>query len=171
MITLTRPAGTADGRARFLREHVYATYTGLAVVAALAIGIHHATAVGAITTLLVAIVAITLAGFVSDLVSHQIAHGTSPKGPELATMASIALGALASASIPFVALAAAVFGLIPVELALQLSIGIYFVTLLVTSAVATARTATPMGQRLGAIALLLGLGAVVVLMLVIAHLL
>jgi hypothetical protein len=55
------------------------------------------------------------------------------------------------------------------EAALQISVGIYFVTLAAVVLVAARRTRLPWRQQLVALAVLIGLGAVVVLVLVLAH--
>ncbi|HEY8590764.1 MAG TPA: hypothetical protein VIL55_14555, partial [Naasia sp.] len=107
-------------RARFHRERIYATFTGLAVLTVLATEADHLSAWQAVGSLLVAIVAISLAGFVAELVAHQLAHSALPGKSELRTMALIAASAFASASIPFLMLAAAVLGLLPLAAALQI---------------------------------------------------
>ena len=158
-------------RARFHRERIYATFTGLAVLTVLSFEAEHLTAWQAAGSLLVAIVAISLAGFVAELVAYQLAHSALPHLSELRTMTLVAGSAFASASIPFVMLAGAAIGILPLALALQVGIGIYFGTLLVTTLVAAARTHVPWRQQLISIAMLLGLGVIVIVMLVLAHIL
>ena len=162
----TRPP---EERARFHRERIYASFTGVAVLTVLALDAEHLVAWQAVAALLAAIVAISLAGFVAELTAYQLAHSTLPGTGELRTMLLIAAGAFGSASIPFVVLAGAVVGLLPLTLSLQIGIGIYFATLLVTTLLASARTRLPWRQQLISIATLTALGVVVIMMLVLAH--
>ena len=163
----TRPAVE---RARFHKERIYASFTGLATLTVLALDAEHHTPGDAAVTLLVAILAISLAGFVAELGAHQLAHSSLPDRGQLRTMLQVAGAAIGSASIPFIALAAAMLGLLSLTSALQLGIVIYFATLLVVNLVAAARAHLAWRQRLISLSMLLALGVVVILMLVLAHL-
>jgi hypothetical protein len=158
----------AEERARAVKERVYASFTGLAIVTVLALNAR-ASAVDSFLTLLAGIVGISIAGFVAEVIGYQIGHGKLPDRTELLTMVRIAAGAFGSASVALVALASAWIGWLPIETALQISVGIYFITLAVVALVAAHRTRLPWRQQLVALIALIGLGATVVLVLSLAH--
>lgn len=158
-----------EERVRALKERVYATFTGLAIVAALALSGGHGEASDAFFALLAGIGGISAAGFVAEIVAFQVGNGQLPDLAELRTMLRIAFGALGSASVPLIVLAAAWIGWIDLELALRIAIGLYFVTLAAISLIAAWRTRLSWPQRLISLAVILGLGALTVLILVIAH--
>ena len=158
-----------EERARAVTERVYASFTGLAIVSVLALNGAHASAVDSFLSLLAGIVGITIAGFAEEVIGYQIGHGKLPDRTELLTMARIAAGAFGSASIALVALASSWIGWLPIDSALQISVGIYFITLAVVALVAARRTRLPRRQQIVALAALIGLGAVVVLVLALAH--
>lgn len=159
----------ADERARSLKERVYASFTGLSVVTVMVLAGAHPAAPDAFITLAAAITGISIAGFVAEVLAHLVSHKSLPGRVETITMIRIAGGALASASLPLLALLGAWLGFIPVELALQTGIGIYFFTLAAVAFVATHRTGLPWRQQILALAGLVGLGAVVVGVLAVAH--
>lgn len=157
--------------AEALKERVYASFTGLAVVTTLWLNVDHTSARGAFSTLLISIVAIAVAGFVAELIAHQVSHAALPERAELGTMLGIAATALGSASVPLVTLLLAWLELIDLHLALRLSIGIYILVIGAISLLAVLRVRQPWGQRLiglGAL-LLLGLGVVAVLAMAHGH--
>ncbi|WP_434969482.1 hypothetical protein [Microbacterium sp. bgisy207] len=63
----------------YLRERVYATFTGLAIVLVVSQA-DHADADHALLALLFGVLGITIAGLVSDVVSHLAVGGSSPTG-------------------------------------------------------------------------------------------
>ncbi|WP_440710807.1 hypothetical protein [Herbiconiux sp. YIM B11900] len=162
-------ARPVDERMRSLKERVYASFTGLSVVTVMALAAEHPTPPNAFVTLAAAIVGISIAGFVAEALAHLVSHKSLPGRAETTTMIRIAGGALASASVPLLALLAAWMGWIPVELALQTGIGIYFFTLAAVALVAAHRTGLPWRQQVLALAGLVGLGALVVGVLAVAH--
>lgn len=151
-----------------MRESVYATLTGLTIVGVLLFG-SDATVGEAFSSLILGISGIALAGFVAELVAFQISHSRPPDRPELLAMARTALGALGSASIPLAAIAMAALGWISIMLALQLSVGIYFATLIVMLLLAARRTRLGWRQQLVSLVLLLGLAVTVLVTLAIVH--
>jgi uncharacterized membrane protein len=159
----------AEERARAVKERVYASFTGLAIVTVLALDAAHASAVDSFLTLLAGIVGISIAGFVAEVIGYQIGHGMLPDRTELLTMVRIAAGAFGSASVALIALFAAWTGWLSIDVALQISVGIYFITLAVVALVAAHRTRLPWRQQLVALIALIGLGATVVLVLALAH--
>lgn len=158
-----------DERTDALKERVYATFTGLAIVTVLAVGDHGTSAQDAFLGLLAGIAGITLAGFVADLVAHLVSHGATPSVAEVRTMARVSLEALGSASIPLIALALAWGGLLDLDVALRVGVVLYIGVLALVALLAVARTGLPWRQRILALGGLLGLGAVVVGVLVLAH--
>lgn len=152
-----------------LKEQVYASFTGLAIVTVFALDVGHTTARHAFFTLLAGIVGITIAGLVADIIAHFISHAGLPKYVHLRTMMRIAGGAIGSASIPLIVLCAAWMGLFSLQTALQISVGIYLLGLALIALVAAFRTGLPWRQQLIALGSLVGLGATAVAVLVVAH--
>ncbi len=159
----------SDERVRSLKERVYASFTGLSVVTVMALNADAPTPVNAFVTLAAAITGISIAGFVAEAIAHLVSHKGLPNRGETTTMIRIAGGALASASAPLLALFAAWMGLVPVELALQTGIGIYFFTLAAVALVAAHSTGLPRRHQALALSGLVGLGALVVGVLAVAH--
>lgn len=160
----------AEERARALKERIYASFTGLAIVVVIYSDLDHTAALDAFLSLMVGIVGIAAAGFVAEVIAHQVTHTDTPSRADLRTMARISSGALASASIPLLALAAACFGWLSVETAVLTGIGLYLATLLWVAFVAVGRTRLRFSQKLIALLVMLGFCALVVLVLLIAHL-
>ena len=158
-----------DERARSLKERVYASFTGLSVVTVMVLAGEPPLAQDAFVTLAAAIIGISIAGFVAEVLAHLVSHKRLPGRTERRTMVRIAGGALASASAPLLALLAAWMGWISIELALQTGIGIYFFTLAAVAFIAAHRTRLPWRQKVVALGGLLGLGALVVGVLAVAH--
>lgn len=156
-------------RALALKERIYASFTGLAIVSALSIGDDHGTAGDAIWSLAAGIVGITAAGLMAEVIAHQVGNGTYPTPLELLRMMRIALGAITSASLPFLVLAAAAIGAIPLAAALHIAIGLYFAGLIVVVLVAARRTRLPWRKQLLSAAVLVSGGIVVVAVLTLAH--
>ncbi|MGY4857376.1 hypothetical protein [Cryobacterium sp. AP23] len=80
-----------DVRTRALKERIYATFTGLAILAAIT-ATGHSTAWEAFVAVAVGILGISAAGFLAEVVSHQVNHQQSPDRSETGVMARIALG-------------------------------------------------------------------------------
>jgi hypothetical protein len=163
------PTARLDERIRALKERIYASFTGLAILAAVS-RTDHGTAADALLSLGIGVSGIAAAGFLAEVVSHQVAHRRLPAAGELRTMARIALGALGSASAPVVVLALAWGGLLALEWALWIGMSLYAATLVAVTAAATGRTGVAAPQRLLSSAVLLGLASVVVALLQIPHL-
>lgn len=84
-------------------------------------------------------------------------------------MARVSLGAIGSASIALVSLASAWLGLFELKIALQVSIGIYLLMLGLVALLAAHRTGLSWRHQLIALVDLFGLGAAVVIVLILAH--
>ncbi|PXA68444.1 hypothetical protein [Cryobacterium arcticum] len=128
----------AEERARALKERIYASFTGLAIVVVIYSDVDHTAALDAFLSLAVGIIGIAAAGFVAEVIAHQVTHTDTPSRADLRTMARISSGALASASIPLL--------------------------------VAVGRTRLRLSQKLIALVVMLGFCALVVLVLLVAHL-
>ncbi|MFT4258932.1 hypothetical protein [Microbacterium sp.] len=84
-------------------------------------------------------------------------------------MVRIAAGAIGSASIPLIALCMAWLGALTLTIALQISVGIYVLTLGLIALIAVSRAGLPWRHRFIALVGLASLGAIVVLVLIVAH--
>lgn len=162
-------ARDADRRAHVLRERIYATFTGISILIALLFEADHVTALDALIALPVGIGGICIAGLVADVVGHQVTHGRTPSRHDLGTMVRSALNGFASAIVPVVALAGALISAVSIEMALQIGIGMYFLTLIAISLLAVLRSRLDARQVAVALVLLPAAGAVVVAALVLAH--
>ncbi|GAA1057694.1 hypothetical protein GCM10009571_27670 [Agromyces luteolus] len=152
-----------------LKERVYATFTGLAIVLVQHENADHITAGRATLTLLVGIVAITAAGFVADVISHLVVHADFPRGGELRRMLRVAGSALGSASIPLVILVLAVLGVFELKGALFAASIVYIATLALIGYVAVRRSRLAWWEQLVALGLLVLLGLAVVGLQQLAH--
>ncbi|MWV57722.1 hypothetical protein [Rathayibacter sp. VKM Ac-2754] len=157
-----------DETARALKERVYAAFTGLAVVMIYAVG-DEPDAGHALRSLVVSIVGISAAGFVAEVIAHQVTHAATPSRAETRTMLRIAGGALASASVPVLALAAAALGWLDARTALWIGVGVYVLTLAGIALIAVARAGLSVRQSIVSLVGLVGLGALVVGVLALAH--
>ncbi|RXZ48255.1 hypothetical protein [Agromyces binzhouensis] len=155
--------------AEALKERVYATFTGLAIVLVQHENADHISAGRATLTLLVGIVAITAAGFVADVVSHLVVHADFPRGRELARMGRVAGSALGSASIPLILLVLAVLGVFELQGALTAASIVYIVTLALIGYVAVRRTRLTWWEQLIGLGMLALLGLAVVGLQQLAH--
>lgn len=157
-----------DEVARALKERVYATFTGLAVVMIYAVG-DEPDAAHALRSLVVAIVGISAAGFVAEVIAHQVAHAAVPSGAEARTMLRIAGGALASASLPVLLLGASALGWLDARTALWVSVGVYGVTLVAVALIAVVRSRLSLRQSLLSLLIIVGLAVAVVGVLALSH--
>jgi hypothetical protein len=158
-----------DERAEALKERVYATFTGLAIVLVQQTNVEHITAARATLTLLVGIVAISAAGFVADVIAHLAVHAAFPDRAELGRMLRIAGSAVGSASVPLLVLALAALGVFELEGALRAASIVYLVTLGLLGYVAVRRTRVAWWKQLLALGALVTLGLAVVGLQQLAH--
>jgi hypothetical protein len=158
-----------DERAEALKERVYATFTGLAIVLVQQTNVEHITAARATLTLLVGIVAISAAGFVADVIAHLAVHAAFPDRAELGRMLRIAGSAVGSASVPLLVLALAALGVFELEGALRAASIVYLVTLGLLGYVAVRRTRVAWWKQLLALGALVALGLAVVGLQQLAH--
>jgi hypothetical protein len=158
-----------DERAEALKERVYATFTGLAIVLVQLENVEHVESARALVTLLVGIVAITAAGFVAEVVAHLAVHGAFPRGAELGRMLRVSGTALVSAAGPLVILALAALGVFGLEGALLAAAILYLVTLGLIGLIAVRRTHVAWWEQAIALGMLVALGLAVVGLQQLAH--
>ena len=163
------PERPVEQRASALRERVYATFTGLAIVLVQLGNVEHLAASQATLALLVGITGISAAGFVADVVAHLAVHAGFPSRGQLITMLRVAGEALASASVPLILLVLAWVGVFELEGALRASSILYIVTLGLIGYVAVRRTHVEWWKQLIALGILMGLGVAVIGLQQLAH--
>ena len=156
-------------RAEAMKERIYATFTGLAIVLVQYENVEHVSANRATLTLLVGIVAITAAGFVADVIAHLTVHAAFPDPAEWGRMLRVSGTAIASAGVPLILLALAAFGVFELEGALRAASIVYLVTLGLIGFVAVRRTHVAWWKQLIALGSLLALGIGVILLQQLAH--
>lgn len=124
---------------KYFKERVYATFTGLAVVLVVAAGQHPEPA-HLLPTLLLSVVGIVAAGFVSDVIAHLAVHRALPAPREWYLLARIASGGLGTVVAPALVLLAALWEIVPDDASLTAVLGIYIVTLAVIGWLAVRRS-------------------------------
>ena len=154
--------------ASYFKERVYATFTGLAIVLVTATS-SHPEADHAFFALLLGVLGITAAGFVSDVISHLAVHQEFPRRIELVLMLRIAGGALGTVIVPCTIIAFAWADVIGIDAALTAAMVVFIVTLAVIGWFAVRRSKLSWWQQLLALALLLALGLLVILLQTVAH--
>ncbi|MFJ6538297.1 hypothetical protein ACIQH5_18890 [Paenarthrobacter sp. NPDC091711] len=117
----TKAQPSAQHRAEALKERVYVTFTGLAVVLALQSHSETLTPGEAASTLAITVVGTLLAVFVADFVSHLAVHAKTPSRSELAHMARTSFGAFGAIVLPLIFIAVAAMGRWSVETSLRAS--------------------------------------------------
>lgn len=153
--------------AQILKERVYATFTGLAIV--LVLRAHEPTPQNATFSLIIGVLGITVAGFAAEVIAHVAAHAAFPDGEELGRMARIASGAFASVGVPVVLLLCSWAGWISLDAALAAATWVYLGTLALIGWAAVRRTRLEWWQQLIALAALVVLGGIVVVLQLLAH--
>ena len=176
MVNMTTPdsgqretSSELDESTRALKERIYATFTGLAILGALFTN-GHSTAPEALLSVAVGVFGISAAGFLAEVVAHLVAYQALPSSAEVRTMGRIALTALGSASLPLLVLALSWAGLLSLEVALWIGMGIYTATLVAVMLLAAHNSGLTPVQRLVSSAMLIGLALFVVAVLLLAHL-
>ena len=153
----------------YLKERVYVTFIGLAVLLALnthAADVEPLTAVG---SLLVAALGAGLAGLVSEIVAHLAVHSHLPDAAELRYQVRVSGGALTTVALPVVVLLLAVAGLVPIEIALGIAIWLMALTLGAVGYIAVFRSRLAWWTKLAVFAALLLLGLLVIGVQLLAH--
>ncbi|GAA2047528.1 hypothetical protein [Leifsonia soli] len=152
-----------------LRERIYVTFTALAILMAMNA---HGEALDSPTvlwTLVISVVGVLLAGLVSDLVSHMIAHNTLPSIAEFRHMLAVSSRALGVLVVPLIAVGLAVFDVIEDRTGLTIAIVALIVSLAVITWIAVSRTGLSGWRQLAVLAAVVALGVLVVFLEALAH--
>ncbi len=163
------PEGDAQSIAQYLKERIYATITGLAIVLVLFANAEHHDARDALFSLVIGVLGITAAGYLADVIAHIAVHSTMPSAREQRTLFRIALGGLSTVLTPVILIALAWLGAMQLETSLRVATIAYLVTLGVIGYGAVRRTSLSFWARWGVLGVLVGFGALVVALQVLAH--
>lgn len=163
------PRGDARSIAQYLKERIYATITGLAIVLVLFANVAHHEVRDALFSLIIGVLGITAAGYLSDVIAHIAVHSTMPSGAEQHTLLRIAVGGLSTVVTPVILIVLAWCGVMQLETSLRVATIAYLVTLGAIGFGAVRRTALSFWARLGVLGVLVGFGALVVGLQVLAH--
>ena len=158
---------SADVVAQALKERVYASFSGLAIV--LVLRGHEPTAQVAMYSLFIGVLGITVAGFAADVIAHLAAHASLPSGIEMRKMVRIAGGAFSTAGVPLVLLVISWIGWMPLDAALLTAAIVYLATLGLVGYAAVRRAGLSWWMQLLALLALVVLGAIVVGLQLLAH--
>jgi len=158
-----------EERAQALKERVYATFTGLAIVLVQQANADHLVPSQATFALAIGIAGITVAGFAAEVIAHLAVHGAFPSAQELRAMLRVSGEALASASLPLVLLVLAWVGVFELEAALWAASILYVATLGLIGYLAVRRTHAEWWKQLLALVILMALGVAVIGLQQLAH--
>ena len=158
-----------DEFAAGLKERVYATFTGLAILLAVRSHGEHFDPTSANISLIIGVVGIVLAGFVSDLIAHLVAHKKLPDARQIRHLLWVGFGALSSLVVPAIALGLASLGILDAELAARIALTALIVTLALIVLLAVRSTGLKFIQQLFALAILVLLGGAVIALELLAH--
>jgi hypothetical protein len=160
--------GTDDHVVMYFKERIYATFTGLAIVLVAAAS-DHPTAAHAAVVLVLGVLGITAAGFVSDIISHLSVHQEFPSAKDLAILLRVAGGALSTMVTPLILIGLAALEVWDIDTALIASICVYVATLALVGWFAVRRSNIIWWKQLLALVMLVILGLLVVLLQTLAH--
>lgn len=152
-----------------VKERVYATFTGLAIVLVQHANVEHTSAVRATATLLIGVLAISLAGFSADVIAHLAAHAAFPDSAEFGRMLRLTGTAVASASLPLLFLVLAVIEWLTLSTALTLAAASYVLILCLIGLFAVRRTRAAWWRQAIALGILVALGLIVIVIQQLAH--
>lgn len=158
-----------EQRAERLKERVYVTFTGLAVVLALrghAEEVHAGEAAG---TLAITVIGTLLAVLVADFVSHLAVHAELPTRREFRHLLAVTADGAAAIVLPLIFMALAAIDAWPVEQALRASTVALIATLVAVGYLAVRRARIPARQKLVVLLAEAALGALVVGLELLAH--
>ncbi|MET0974862.1 MAG: hypothetical protein ABWX82_04255 [Leifsonia sp.] len=155
--------------AAYLKERVYATFTGLAIVLVLAANVDEHTAEAALFSLVIGVLGITVAGYASDMIAHLAVHRTLPERSEHGRMIRVAGGAISTVILPAILLGLAWAGVFQLVGALRAVTIVYLVTLAAIAYLAVRRARLSWWMQLAALLSLVLLGGIVVVLQTLAH--
>ncbi|BDZ64475.1 hypothetical protein [Agromyces mangrovi Wang et al. 2018] len=153
----------------YLKERVYATFTGLAITLVLLGEFDHIEPGRAFGTLALGVLGITIAGLLADIVAHVSVHGALPSRLEFRLELRIASGALGTAVLPLLLIAAAWLGWLDLHDALRIDSFIYLATLGLIGYLAVRRSTLKPWAKLVALSVFVVFGGVVIGIQILAH--
>ncbi|GAA5195778.1 hypothetical protein [Microbacterium jejuense] len=165
---LEEQSGSAEAYVMYFKERVYATFTGLAIVLVVAAN-DHADPEHALFALVLGVLGITAAGFVSDVISHLAVHQTFPVGSDLRVLLRVAGGALSTVITPGILILLAWLSVMPLDAALRASSIVYIVTLGVIGWFAVRWSRLTWAKQLLVLGILIALGFAVIALQTLAH--
>ncbi|QPE04444.1 hypothetical protein IT882_15100 [Microbacterium schleiferi] len=145
----------------YLRERIYATFTGLAIVLVVA-GSDHEDADHALLALLFGVLGITIAGLVSDMVSHLAVEGEFPHGADWVVLIRVAGGGLSTVVVPGGLMLLGWLEIIDLSTAISAAAIVYIATLGLIGWLAVRRSHARWWERAVALGILIGLGFLVI---------
>jgi len=154
--------------ATYFKERVYATFTGLAIVLVTATAFHPE-ADHAFFALVLGVLGITAAGFVSEIISHLAVHREFPDRRRVEEMLKVAGGAMGTVLIPGGILVLSWVDVLDIDTALTVCAFVFIGTLAVIGWLGVRRSRLPLRQQLLALLLLLALGLLVIGLQTVAH--
>ena len=163
------PQPTPQQLVPYLRERIYVSFIGLAVLLAIDAHGEETDSMAVVTSLLIAAVGAGLAGLISEIVAHLAVKGNLPDAAEMRFLVRVSAGALATVILPVVILLFAVLGVIPATLALTISVWVMAITLGAIGYIAVFRASLAWWKKLAVFAGLLLFGLLVVLVQLLAH--
>ncbi|MAU82553.1 hypothetical protein VX037_19630 [Gordonia sp. Z-3] len=163
---LTNPKRIAT---MYLKERVYASFTGLAIVLVLYNGAGHHSAAYAFEILALGVLAVVLAGFASDGIAHLAVHRQFPHGRDFRTLVRISTNALGTLTIPLGLIVAAWIGILELDTALLIAGFVYIGVLGLVGWLAVRRAQITWLQKLAALITLVLIGLIVLGIQVLAH--
>lgn len=153
----------------YLRERVYATFTGLAIVLVVSQA-DHADADHAMLALLFGVLGITIAGLVSDVVSHLAVEGEFPHGADWIVLVRVAAGGLSTVVVPGGLVLLGWLEIIPLSTAMTAAAAVYIATLALIGWLAVRRSHAKWWERVLALGILVALGLLVIALQTVAKL-
>src|SRR4051794_25027766 len=115
------PEGDERSIAQYLKERIYATITGLAIVLVISTNAQHHDARDALFSLVIGVLGITAAGYLADLIAHIAVHAKLPTAGEQRVLLRIALGGLSTVVTPVILLVLAWTGVMELDTSLRVS--------------------------------------------------
>jgi hypothetical protein len=153
----------------YLKERIYVSFIGLAVLLALNVHAEDTEAVTAVASLVIAAVGAGLAGLISEIVAHLAVKGSLPDAAEMRFLVRVSSGSLATVVVPVVVLLLAALGVLSVPLALTVASWVMTVTLGAIGYIAVFRADLAWWKKLAVFVGLVLFGLVVVGVQLLAH--
>lgn len=162
---------TPTETAALFKERIYGNIACLSTVIVLSEHREedHSTAWSALLDIVILLVSLGAASFLAELVAHLSAHGAPPKLRELTHMVRGAGQILAAGAVPSLLLILAGLNVLRYGPALNAGIWVLVVSLGLFALLAARRSALPRWGKTLLVAVLVGLGIVVVLLKTLAH--